>query len=615
MNKNILIGFLLILLFGCRQTDPDQSTDAYFELVRNDFTGDLAYKTTAFVEQFWRVAGNTGFNESIYWITRELEKSGYQLESDAPTTAKLTYRIEKRALKNATWEPVNAALTIVGQDQPLLESTTNRNMTYLNSVSTPENGISAQVIQLTSDTDLTKITLKNKIIFTELRERPDYKLLLEKGAFGVVSYNNPDYLQPEKNSTSIQFRGLPPQKEDGLWGIALSYDAKEILKEAFKKGPVELLVKINTKIYASEELTVIANVKGSELPEERLVFSAHVQEPGANDNASGVGVQLEMAAITAKLLIENKIEVKRTLTFLWGDEIISTRRYIQEDPSRASQIKWGISLDMVGENTAVTGGSFLIEKMPDPSAIWTRGSDNHTEWGGEVLSLKDMKPHYLNDFIIQIFKKQGAFADWKISTNPFEGGSDHTPFLEADIPGLLLWHFTDQFYHTDNDRIDKVSQSTLRNVGIGALVSAYTLINANKKTAHEILLTLKRKAHNRIKQEFELSAESISNGSSLKQETAILRAWEDWYNTSFSTVLDMATDEDKTLKQQILNAQNSLSKKTQDLIRDLQVLTRQVATPPVPGLNFSIQPFYFVLYKKSFVRPQGIHNFRRIIQY
>ena len=35
-----------------------------------------------------------------------------------------------------------------------------------------------------------------------------------------------------------------------------------------------------------------------------------------------------------------------------------------------------------------TGGTFLIEKMPDPSAIWTRGNDKHTEWGGRKLKLR-----------------------------------------------------------------------------------------------------------------------------------------------------------------------------------------------------------------------------------
>jgi hypothetical protein len=288
------------------------------------------------------------------------------------------------------------------------------------------------------------------------------------------------------------------------------------------------------------------------------VFSAHIQEPGANDNATGVGTQLEMAMITAKLLKSGQLEAKRTLTFLWGDEIISTHRYITEKEKRTSEINWGISLDMVGENTAEIGGSFLIEKMPDPSAIWTRGEDKHSEWGGEKLALKDMKPHYLNDFIIHVFEDQGAYANWEVNTNPFEGGSDHTPFLKADIPGLLLWHFTDQFYHTDNDRIDKVSKASLVNVGTAALVSAYTLINADEETAQQLLTMLMASATIRMNKELELSRAAVAEGKAIDEEEEILNAWSDWYQQSFATVGDVVPDSDESLSDRISKAQAEL---------------------------------------------------------
>jgi len=83
-----------------------------------------------------------------------------------------------------------------------------------------------------------------------------------------------------------------------------------------------------------------------------------------------------MARLTAQLVTAKQIAPQRTITFLWGDEIISTGRYIRDDSVRAKGIKWGLSLDMVGEDVQKTGGSFLIEKMPDPSAIWTRGMTN-----------------------------------------------------------------------------------------------------------------------------------------------------------------------------------------------------------------------------------------------
>ena len=94
---------------------------------------------------------------------------------------------------------------------------------------------------------------------------------------------------------------------------------------------------------------------------------------------------------------------------------------------------------------------------PPASSIWTRGEDRHTEWGGTPLSRNQLRPHYFNDFMLNRCRDQGRATGWVVKTNPYEGGSDHIPFLEAGKPGLLFWHFTDQFYHTDGDRIENVS--------------------------------------------------------------------------------------------------------------------------------------------------------------
>tara|TARA_R110000765_G_scaffold306083_2_gene399978 strand:- start:2571 stop:4340 length:1770 start_codon:yes stop_codon:yes gene_type:complete len=574
--KQGIVPIMLCFSFltGCSQHPKETSID-YFELVRPEFSGQLAYETTDFVEDYWRVVGNTGFDKTIYLIAGNLKAAGYVLEEEATTSDRLIYRIEKRVMNHNTWEPVSASLQIFGEEKPLLKSETNRNMTYLNSASTSENGLKAEVIWISSIDELEPLSVSGKVIFTEIGTRRLTKIAIEKGALGIISYDNPDYLQPEKNRTSIQFRSLPAEDASVFWGIALSYKAKEKLINHLEKGKTEVLVNIQTKRYPSEELTIVATIKGAKNPDERLVFSAHIQEPGANDNATGVGAQLEMAKVAAKLFQENKIELDRSMTFLWGDEIISTRRYIEEDPKRANGIKWGISLDMVGENTDVTGGTFLIEKMPDPSAIWTRGADKHTEWGGKVLSLEDMKPHYLNDFIISNFKEQGAFADWEVGTNPFEGGSDHTPFLQANIPGLLLWHFTDQFYHTDNDRIDKVSQETLKNVGTAALVSGLKLVNSDAIFAIEQVSILKEQALLRLSNEFELSKKAIDSGKQLSNEIEILKTWEIWYIDAINSVNDVIQTSDSSTTDAIKKAHVEIESKTKKLMEALTTQSKQ----------------------------------------
>ena len=570
-KKTIYFLLILFLFINCKNDEPKVlTTSNYADIINQEFTGDLAYETTSFVEKYWRVVGNTGFNKSIYKIEEELVKAGYVLEENATEKNILTYRIEKRPLKKPTWESVDAIITINNQKEPLLQHSTNRNMIALNSYSTPKDGITAEVVHIKDVKNLSKLDVKGKIVFAETSPYRIYKSAIIDGkAAGLMTYSNPNYLQPEKNTTSIQFRSIPHDSINKSWAIAMSYQAKERLKKSLEKGKITLNVKIETNIYPSEELTIVADIKGNEKSKERLVFSAHVQEPGANDNATGVGVALEMAALTAKFIQQKQYQPKRTLTFLWGDEIVSTRRYVKEDSIRAKDIKWGISLDMVGEDTKKTGGTFLIEKMPDPSAIWTRGNDKHTEWGGSKMRLDQMKPHYLNDFLIDKFKAQGKRANWIVATNPFEGGSDHVPFLRENIPSVLFWHFTDRFYHTDNDRIDKVSKTTLKNVGTTALIAAYTLLNADEKTASSILSDLEKSAVSRLNEELKQSKIAINKGDSLATQIKIIDAWKDWYQKSFDTTSDMVSD-NKIIKKEIESAQKLIDSISSTIIKELQ---------------------------------------------
>ncbi|MEQ9298830.1 MAG: M28 family peptidase [Cyclobacteriaceae bacterium] len=573
MRYSLSMAFIGLCLFavGCtsKTFDHTETVTDVQELIQAQLTGELALETTAYVEQFWRVVGNAGFDSSIYKIVEQLELAGYVLEDAATANERLTYRLEKRPLERPTWEPVNASLYIDGSSAPLLEYSSNRNMIAMYSHSTGAEGVTAEVVRVKDLDELERLNVQGKIVYMEAAPRSIYdRVVLEGGAIGLLTYNNPDYLEPAKNTTSIQFRRIPYNEEIKAWCIPLSYAANETLKSRLNQEKVIITANIETKIYESEELTVVADIRGSNKPDERMVFSAHVQEPGANDNASGVGAQVEMAAVSAGLVKNGDFDPSRTLTFLWGDEIVSTRRYVQEDEARASGVIWGISLDMVGENTAVTGGSFLIEKMPDPSAIWTRGDDEHTEWGGSEMTLEEMQPHYLNDLAFGYAMNQSRRANWPVKTNPYEGGSDHVPFLRADIPSVLFWHFTDQYYHTDNDRIDKVSKTTLKNVAIVALSLAATLVNADVSTAATILEEVKQAGMARLKEELKQSEMAIAAGSTKEVETQILQAWGNWYIESLATVVDLVDDQNQIMDQ-ISSAQADIAEKVASCIGQL----------------------------------------------
>ena len=523
----------------------DPTVQAYFEMARRSFSADRAFETVAFMENQWRLPGNSGFDASIYRVEQILVAAGYVREEEAGGHP-FTYRIEKRPMRGPAWDPVDASLTVVGESKPLLQLHSNWNLLAIYSFPTPPEGIEAEVVYVGRGRaeDFEGLDVTGKIVLGETSSRRLFQAAVQdRGALGILAYSMPAYNRPEIYRHAIQFSSIQFDEEKKSWGLRISLAALEHLKKELEKGKVLVQVTVDSRIFESEELTLIADIRGSELPDERFVFSAHVQEPGANDNASGVATQAEMAAALSGMVNDGMSHPRRSITFIWGDEISSTARYLGDDPERSRGVKWGISLDMVGENTSVTGGSFLIEKMPDPSAVWTRGEDRHTEWWGSSRSSRSedqLTPHYFNDFVLsRCLEQAAAVRRWVVKTNPYEGGSDHVPFLRAGKPGLLLWHFTDYFYHTDADRLDKVSSTTMRNVGVSALVSALTLASADSETAGRIAVEIKTAAMKRLEGEFELSRTALEGNADLQEEVKILTAWKDWYVEAILSTVDI----------------------------------------------------------------------------
>lgn len=528
--------------------------DRIFAAVRPALSGDRAKETVAYLDRFVRWPGNAGFDSSIMHVAARLAAAGYAEQSVATPADRLTYRIERYPMANAAWTPLGATLELAAFGPnagyrtrpgypPILDFATNRNMVATNSFPTPAEGVNAEVVRVTS---LAPVTLDSANVAGRIvmADAPVGRLFTEavvrRGAVGVLAYSMPAYTQPDKNTHSIQFGSVPYDSERTGWGIVLSFDARRQLLEVLQDGPVRVFVKVRTQFTApATELAIVAEARGSARPEERFVYSAHVQEPGANDNASGVGTLTEMARTLADLVKAGRADPKRTITMLWGQEIRVTDRYLRQDTLRLRGVRWGLSLDMTGEDTEKTGGTFLIEKMPDPSAIWTRGEDRHSEWGGRPLEEKDMRPHYFNDFLLARCLDQSRATGWVVKTNPFEGGSDHTAYLNNGKPGVLFWHFTDQFYHTDGDRMDKVSAATLQNVGSAALVSGLVLASADGAAARAIVAELEGAAIRRLETEAALGKEAVATGGDQARERRIVEVWGKWYVDAIMSTSDI----------------------------------------------------------------------------
>jgi hypothetical protein len=203
------------------------------------------------------------------------------------------------------------------------------------------------------------------------------------------------------------------------------------------------------------------------------------------------------------------------------------------------------SMDMTGEDTSKTGGTFLIEKQADPSAVWPRPSDPHSEWGASPVKAETLKGSLLNDLHLAIAQRRARETGWVVKTNPYEGGSDHTVFATAGVPSLLNWHFTDRYYHTNQDTLDKVSDREMEHVGVTVATSAYLLASATEKDARAIVTLLERAATARLelerRQGRDLVAAAKDPAAAEKVEEQVIAAWIKWYAEALDSVRQLST--------------------------------------------------------------------------
>jgi aminopeptidase YwaD len=347
-----------------------------------------------------------------------------------------------------------------------------------------------------------------------------------RGAAGVVSADVAAYTRPDDTPNVLQWGSIPFDETLRAFGFKATRQAARRLRSALAQGPLTVHVEIESIFHRKPNRTLVVEIPGREKPNERVVLVAHVQEPGANDNASGCGTLLSTAlAIQSAIRTGALPPPARTLTFLWGDEIRASEEWAKNDPARAARVLAMMSLDMTGEDTATTGGTFLIEKGPDPSALWARPSDPHTEWGAGKVDPAIVHGSFLNDLHLAISLRHARDTGWVVRTNPYEGGSDHTVFTKAGVPALLNWHFTDRYYHTNLDTVDKTSAAEMQHVGAAVAATTMFLAAADASDVAPMTKLLETARDARFETEKRNSA-----------TPEIMEAWRLWYREAIGSV-------------------------------------------------------------------------------
>ena len=453
-------------------------------------------------------------------------------------------------------------------------------------------------------------TLAGKVLISDSSLSNTFNLAKQVGAVAVASkaslsnYSQPKdpvtgewitpYYDSARYASGASLSTTKAQTESGKpiveWQLSNNmYDAFiELLQKAdepviAKNIAIGTAYAMNDPAYGGKgQAITIAEVKGSTYPDERVFLCAHVQEPGSNDNATGVATLLGMATEYKRMVDAGEIaRPERTITFMWGDEMSMATLYMSSHAEEKENLVTVLDLDMTGEDPEMTGGVMRIEKTPDPSAKYnytldilpweddayldetfadpygdfTRLPDSHTLWGAGSFAGMFQEGFYLNDLYMYATQNVIKYHDdeFQVDVCPYEGGSDHSRFLAQGVPAMLTWHFTDYTYHTSVDTLALSSAREMENVGITSLAAAIMnadVVDANEEYAFEMLQMVLDAAldrmdveqQNTVNHQVYAKAHGGDYAAALADEKEVLQAWADWYDEALRSVEGLLED-------------------------------------------------------------------------
>ncbi|MFC4636097.1 M20/M25/M40 family metallo-hydrolase [Dokdonia ponticola] len=206
----------------------------------------------------------------------------------------------------------------------------------------------------------------------------------------------------------------------------------------------------------------IAEIKGTEKPDEYVILSAHFDSwdggTGATDNGTGTLVMMEAMRILKKYYPNPK---RTILVGHWGSEeqgLNGSRAFVEDHPEIVAGVQASFNQDNgTGRVVRLSGGGFLYSY------------DYLSRWLNAVP--KDITQHIETTF-------PGA---------PARGGSDYASFQAAGAPAFSLsslnWSYWNYTWHTNRDTYDKIIFDDVRNNVILTAILTYMACEDPEKTS------------------------------------------------------------------------------------------------------------------------------------
>jgi len=417
---------------------------------------ELVNMTRKYIHTSGRLAGTPGDNEAIQYLKDEFQKAGIEISLDK--ICDLHSWIENYSSVKVT-QPIYQNLTCCAVP---------------GSGSSPEEGIEGEIVYIgrgISD-EYREKDLRGKIVFHDppAVRRTDNPLLhvllnglIEMGAIGVIEYSQITgrILQPRAlGSYGVSIPVVCVTYEDAL-------SIKELIGQWYaiptgflvtEKIPVKAQIKVKVSVSEGVTYNVVGTITGRKYPDEKVVLVAHHDgihiSPAANDNASSLGVMIELAKIFSKLP-----PPKRTIVFLVTAEEygpIGANHFVKQHKDKLQNLRACIVIDLIGSGDKqlyVTENAY--EGRITRSAAWL---------DQKLVGIAEELGYYLEASTIDYAGDNGSFQEAGVPTSS----------LGASL--RICW----PFLHTYLDDIDAIDPNRLKTMGDIVGVALWRLANAEE---------------------------------------------------------------------------------------------------------------------------------------
>jgi len=238
----------------------------------------------------------------------------------------------------------------------------------------------------------------------------------------------------------------------GIPAGAVTAEDADLIAHLASQGPVQLHLTLTPQTFPEiVSHNVVADLKGSEHPEQVVVVSGHLDSwdlgTGAIDDGAGVAVAME----AAHLIEELHLHPKRTIRVIaWMDEENGGRghdayakQHAAEMPNHAAAIESDLG--------AGHPMGFVVKINPSAAPL--------------------LRP------MLEVLRSTGCTA---LRQTDYSPGSDISPLVKAGVPGFAPMQDSRTYFnyhHTAADTLDKIVPRELQENAAATAVLAYTLAN------------------------------------------------------------------------------------------------------------------------------------------